>query len=296
MQWYLVSNVCKILYADVVQISGSNYALIAQEIHANGSITNKLNSHNFLPLGSALKAIREILCGLEYLHYNSIIHNDIKPSNILINSNNQALLTDYGISGVSPACGPTTPKNAYILHRAPETATATPTISHSTDIFQLGITLFRLLNGITTIESEFARLGQAQFEAVKASGKLITKSSHLPFIPQAVKRVIEKSTNPDPSKRFASALEMRREVEKLNYAGSWDVDSTGNYIGVGNEYEYRYEISAKPNSQFDLIAYKKNKKSGRETKIKEYTHLAIDEKAKTSNMQQFMLWVVENAS
>lgn len=141
-------NVCKILYADVVPINGSSYALIAQEIQEKGSITNHLNAQNFLSLNKTIKVIREVLCGLEHLHYNSIIHNDIKPSNILVNANGQAVLTDYGISGYSHPSEPTVPKSAYIPHRAPETASDTPLISHATDIFQMGLTFFRLFDAL----------------------------------------------------------------------------------------------------------------------------------------------------
>ncbi len=88
-----------------------------------------------------------------FLHSNGIYHNDIKPSNVLIGSHGQAQLADYGISGVdsSGKSLSITPRNAYKIHRAPETATTTPIINPQTEVYQVGITAFRLLNGISLV-------------------------------------------------------------------------------------------------------------------------------------------------
>lgn len=288
-------NVCKILYADVVSINSASYAVIAQEIQAKGSITNHLNSCNFLNIRSSIKIVRELLCGLEHLHYNNVIHNDIKPSNILINNLDVALLTDYGISGYSPSCGPMVPKNAYVIHQAPETASANPVISFSTDIYQMGLTLYRLVNGITCLENEYIKLGDVAFNQAKVNGKLISSGSYMAFIPSSIKRIISKCVAPNPNDRYSSALEMRREIEKLQFRGAWDVDLNGRMIGCGSACNYIYDIQPKPNSLYDFTASKINKSSNRQTKISEYCRANLVKKDLDSIQKEYFKFVIENA-
>ena len=288
-------NVCKILYADVVPINSANYAVIAQELHEKGSITNYLNSYNFLNIKSAIKVVQELLCGLEHLHYNNVIHNDIKPSNILINNFGVALLTDYGISSYSPSCVPMAPKNVYVIHEAPETASANPVISFSTDIYQMGLTLYRLVNGVTCLENEYNKLGYIAFNQAKLKGKLITSGSYLGFIPSSIKRIINKCVAPNPNDRYSSALEMRRDIEKLQFRGAWDVNSNGKMIGCGNAYDYIYDIHPKQNGLYDFIANKIKKVSNRQTKISEYCRVNVNKKDLDRIKKEFFKYVIENA-
>ena len=46
------------------------------------------------------KYFREMIRGLDYLHYYKIVHGDIKPENILINANGTVKLSDFGCSKV----------------------------------------------------------------------------------------------------------------------------------------------------------------------------------------------------
>ncbi|MEO0804164.1 MAG: serine/threonine-protein kinase [Cyanobacteria bacterium J06642_2] len=127
-------NVVRVHYADVISINSSKIVLIAMEYHDRGSVVKQLNSQNFLQINLAIKIAIDILKGLEYLHENGLYHNDIKPSNILIGETGEGILTDYGISCISPDLKPMQAPSAYILHRAPETHSSN-NISVRTDVY-----------------------------------------------------------------------------------------------------------------------------------------------------------------
>lgn len=283
-------NVVKVHYADVAPHNGGQLVLIAMDYHAMGSILNLKNAENFVPAPRACSAVIDVLRGLEYLHEQHLFHNDIKPSNILIGSQTEALLTDYGISCLSPNLVPTTAPNAYILHRAPETASSN-TISVTTDIYQVGMTLFRLLNGIGLISDLKNRVGIPEFERLKSVGKVPSVNDFRSFIGNDLRRIVIKATHYDSSQRYQSALDMRRALEQIVMPGYWDAEPTGKLFGIRGRCKFSYETS-KSKNDISMTAYRENLSTGRKTKISEFT-AADPKQSKIDNMKrQFMLAVV----
>ena len=258
-------NVVRVHYADVIAHKGVNLVIIAMDHHPQGSVINELNSSNYLDIKRATAVIIDILKGLEYLHENGIYHNDIKPSNILIGHHKQALLTDYGISTASTDLSPQVAPNSYKLHTAPETL-VDDFISVQTDIYQIGLTYFRLINGIGTIRAEMTSKGAKAFNKAKEEESLVVKNSFLPFVPLAVKQIILIALKSNPRERYQSALEMRRALERLALYGYWNIDVTGAEVGHLNQYCYRYS-HLKKGQIIEFTPYKKSS-VGRETRIK----------------------------
>lgn len=283
-------NVVHVHYADIVNFNHANLVIIAMDFHPSGSIISKLNSANFLPITEAIKISIDILRGLEYLHEQRLYHNDIKPSNILLGLKNEGILTDYGISCLSPDLQPAQAPNAYVLHRAPET-NLNNNISIQTDIYQVGLTLFRLINGIGLIRELHQALGKDRFEELKLTDKLLRKQDYKSFVPQNIKRIITKATKANPVERYQSALEMRRALEGIHLHGFWSTNEHGDYIGYFNNQEFRYEIQKNPNG-LKFIPYRKRLASNKETKIGTKTAMGLTQDKLTECISSFMLEVV----
>lgn len=270
-------NVVRVHYADVLSNAGSKLVLIAMDYHPSGSIMGLVNSGNFVVMPRAIAATIDVLRGLEYLHEQHLFHNDIKPSNILIGARNEALLTDYGISCVSPGLVPTAAPNAYVLHRSPET-TLTNTISVTTDIYQVGLTLFRLANGIGLIREQKNRLGAAEFERLKTLGKVPAQEDYMPFVSKDIRRAITKATHPDHTQRFQSALEMRRTLERMKHYGYWDAEPSGELFGILGKDKFTFVID-KSKHGLSMTAYRENTQSGRTTRVSKFCSSGLSQTA-----------------
>lgn len=239
------TNLIKIFNAEIIlykDSSGENKALtlIAEEYHKNGTIKSLLNSHNFIASNVLIQLLEGVLLGLEHLHANGVYHNDIKPANILIDNNGNAVLSDYGISGISKSMLPIQPDNFYLLHAAPETI-KNNLIDQTTDIYQLGCTAFRLANGLDQLNPVLKSGSSADLYQSKIAfdAKFINK-----YYPLKLARIIQKAMAPKES-RFPSALEMRRELERLNFEGYWsdDPNNSNDLAGFCHNYIFRYSIT-----------------------------------------------------
>lgn len=284
------TNVVHVHYADVVSTPSRNFVVIAMDFHKKGSATTQLNPSNFMPMIEAVRITTDILRGIEYLHESALFHNDIKPSNILIGPNCEGILTDYGISCPSLGLKPAKAPNAYLLHRAPETI-ASGNITLATDIYQVGLTLFRLVNGVGTVRDLRSRLGTKRFEELKERGGVPRKQDYLPFIPRSLSRIIAKATKADPAERYRSALEMRRALEAISLAGYWTTDASGNYIGFLGDQTFRF-TREKTGHGYKFNAFRTRRASGNETRVAKMSGTKLSKDEFKEYRKNFMLRVV----
>jgi serine/threonine protein kinase len=113
-----------------------------------GSLSDRID-RGPMPLRTVETYLREIASALDYAHRQGIVHRDIKPDNILINSEGYTLLGDFGIvkllSGESKltATGGLVGTPAYM---APEQAQGGE-IGPATDIYSLGVVAYEMMTG-----------------------------------------------------------------------------------------------------------------------------------------------------
>lgn len=282
-------NVVNIKYADIVQYGEppSPVVVIAMPFYQKGSVLSQLNGGNFLDLDKAIKCLLDVLRGLEYLHENGYYHCDIKPNNILVGNIGEYLLSDYGITCFSPTLTAVQPRQCYLPHTSPETI-SNNIYDARTDLYQLGLTAFRLINGVSEIKSEFLT-DRNEFARTVLGGKIITDSKYQPYVPRSIRRIINKAVALNPNERYQSALEMRRDLEKIMLKGNCTADEHGNIILINKGNLYRYEVVPTGKTTSDLIAYKRNIASDRETRVTTYCQKGLRNKDIKQIIQKFCL-------
>lgn len=283
-------NVVNIKGADVIDVGGSPVVAISMPYYSKGSILSQLNSLNFLDLKETIKCLIDVLRGLEYLHENGYYHCDIKPNNILVGDRSEYILSDYGITTYSPDHQAVTPKQSYLPHISPETISQN-IYDARTDIYQLGLTAFRLINGISEIRDEFDK-DRYKFRDKVLNGTIIKANSYKPYVPHSLRRIISKATHVNPDERFQTPLEMRRALERIQVIGDCTADATGNLQLIQGQNIYRYEIASVKKNNYSLITYKRNIKSGKETRYTKYCLSNLSLKELHRSVQDFCLEII----
>ncbi len=286
------NNVVRVHQADVTRLGQNEYVIIAMDYMPNGPITRLANPSLYIPLPETIRIGRDVLRGLEYLHGHDFFHNDVKPENVLIGPQGQGMLTDYGIVGITQDGAPVPPPTFYKIHAAPEVLNANA-ITAQTDVFQAGLTLFRMAVGLDTLRQKFNALGEQAYYNAVVQANLISASDFPAYVPSRLRRVIQKATNPDLAERYQSALEMRRELEKLNYPGFWTVEANGDFVGCNGAYRYRFEQTKKAGNRYDVCALKQSRQTGRETRCTKYCKKNITNAVAKKEISKFVKAVVE---
>ncbi len=146
-------NIIRVL--DVFEENGTAYYVMD---YIDGRSLNELvKREGPLKEARALRYIRQIAAALQYVHDHHRLHLDVKPSNIMIDGSDQAILIDFGTSkqydevdgentstlmGKTPGYAPIEQMSSRVVQFQP-----------ATDIYALGATFYKLLTGITPLEA-----------------------------------------------------------------------------------------------------------------------------------------------
>ena len=138
---------------------------LVMELVEGTAIDQYCEKHN-LDVNDRLRLFTQVCAAVQYAHQRLVIHRDIKPSNILVTADRVPKLLDFGIAKLldSTAGHETTLLGAMTPEYAsPEQVRGEP-ITTATDVYSLGVVLYRLLTGVSPYPQsartplEFARI------------------------------------------------------------------------------------------------------------------------------------------
>ena len=259
-------NIVDIKEIDVLQIQNKPVPCITMEYLEKGSAQGYLE-RNFITVKKAIKIISDVLFGLEHAHNEGIFHRDIKPGNILFSDNHTAKLSDFGLAyGLANQ-----PFNfaGYNSHLPPEVLQGVNQDELS-DIYALGITFYRLINNIATLNVPYANDADWLNAVIREK---FPKRDFQPHIPKKIQRVLRKAMRANRDDRFQSCLEFRQALQTIKLAINWTYVADGHWKGKCGSDNYDLKMHCKRTGYF--IDFTKN---GR--KDNNYCCAQIDTEAK----------------
>ncbi|MDR3766473.1 MAG: Stk1 family PASTA domain-containing Ser/Thr kinase [Butyricicoccus sp.] len=195
---------------DVVHSDGLDY--IVMELIDGISLKEYLQKKGHLSWQETVFFAQQIARALEHAHSRGIIHQDIKPHNIMLLRDGTAKVTDFGIARLESNQETRVMQEAIgsVHYIAPEQAKGSP-IDARADLYSLGVVMYEMLTGKLPFEGDSAvAIVMQHINSVP-----MMPSEIMPGIPKGMDDIVMHAMCPNVSKRYATAQELYNDLERL---------------------------------------------------------------------------------
>ena len=209
----------KILHPNIIQIyeivgtddeSGLDPYIVME--HFDGKPLDQALKMGPMPQQQLVSVLRQTAEGLRKAHAASVIHRDMKPSNIMMSAAGEVKILDFGIAKALDAkkdlTGQTVLGTPYYM--SPEQAMGQP-VDARTDVYSLGITAFHLLTGKRPFEAK----SKVDVMMMQVKTPLPRVIENAPGTDQRIADIIEKMCCKQPGARFQNCDELLQTIEGL---------------------------------------------------------------------------------
>lgn len=187
-----------------------NKPYIVLKYMIGGSLNDIIKSGASLSLSRVAKWVTQISQALDYAHSKGIIHRDLKPGNVLIDENNDASLTDFGIARVVDGTHLTRtdmPMPGTARFMSPEQAIGADDLDYRSDIYSLAVLTYMLVVG----DYPFDGPNEVAIILKHVDQQPPRPSQANSNLPKTLDKVLLKSMAKKPSQRHQSAGEFAAE-------------------------------------------------------------------------------------
>ncbi|HKI95574.1 MAG TPA: serine/threonine-protein kinase, partial [Gemmatimonadales bacterium] len=180
------------------------------------SLRAKLSREGELPVGEAVRILRDVVDALAYAHREHVVHRDIKPDNVLL-SDNHAVVTDFGVAkAVASSTGESSLTSLGVAlgtpaYMAPEQAAADPHVDQRADIYAVGALAYEMLTGRPPFTGATPQSVLSAHVTQTPEPVTMHRGSVPPALAELVMRCLEKK----PADRFQRAEELRSLFEGM---------------------------------------------------------------------------------
>ena len=184
---------------------------IAMELLEGEDLGHRLNRVGRLHPKDCCVIMAQVARALTKAHAMGIVHRDLKPDNIFLVRDDDreiAKVLDFGIAKLTGAIEGSATKTGAMLgtpyYMSPEQAQGTKAVDHRSDLWSLGVIVFRALTGILPFES--TAIGDLLMRIIV--GPIPVPSQVAPWLPPGFDAWWAKAASRDPALRFQSAKEL----------------------------------------------------------------------------------------
>lgn len=192
-------------------VDNDDSLIIVMEYVEGRSMDRVLSERTSFPEEKVLEFARQLGELLDYLHDRPapIIYRDMKPANLMLQPNGTLKLIDFGTARIyEKNASSDTVSLGTVGYAAPEQYGGMGQTDPRTDIYGLGITLHQMITGKDPTLPPYEILPIRQIN---------------PNLSREMEAIIEKCTQRSPEKRYQSAKELLRDIERASKPGMWEM-------------------------------------------------------------------------
>ncbi|MCP4079044.1 MAG: serine/threonine protein kinase [Planctomycetaceae bacterium] len=206
---------------------------IAQEYVRGQNLRQYLNRHHVVEPILAVSIMRQVSAALSEACQQGVIHRDIKPENIMISSNGEVKVTDFGLARVlDDQRGDLTQIGITMgtpLYMSPEQAEG-GAVDVRSDLYSMGITAWHMLAGHPPFDGE-----NALTIAVKHLNEALPSlQAARPDLPKDLCEIIQKLTNKRPEDRFQNPAAVTKQLRTLEFGEIADWEGLTDKLAVND--------------------------------------------------------------
>src|SRR6058998_929761 len=184
---------------------------IAMEYLDGRSLKELILQRGPAPITVSVEYARQILSALRFAHRKGVVNRDIKPHNVLVNSEGRVKVTDFGIARAGASqmteAGSIVGTAQYL---SPEQARGTD-VDQRSDLYSLGVVLYELLTGVVPFSGD---------TPVEIAMKHLSSAPEPPSmkraeVPRDLDMVVLRALAKDPADRYQSAEEMDADLARV---------------------------------------------------------------------------------
>src|SRR5436190_4563294 len=187
------------------------YFFVAMQYVEGGSLADVLASDHIVDANRAAVIALEICEQLAKFHsaQSTVVHGDIKPSNIHLGHHDTVRLLDFGIAKILRAdCNATNHNFGSPSYCSPERL-ARAEVDQQSDLWALGATLYEMLAGVPPYQAENTRKLESLIRSKRPPRALPAAC------PAGLRLIVIKALAPDPGERYRSALEFKADLQSF---------------------------------------------------------------------------------
>lgn len=185
------------------------YFFVAMQYVEGRSLSEELRSETVIDTNRAAVIALEICEQLAKFHswQSTVVHGDIKPSNIHLGPHDTVRLLDFGIAKtLRPDCDHTAHPFGSPSYCAPERLQRSA-VDQQSDLWAVGATLYEMLTGVPPYVAENTRKLECLIRS-KRPPRALPKSC-----PRALRLIVTKALAPEPEQRYGSAVEFQADLQ-----------------------------------------------------------------------------------
>jgi serine/threonine protein phosphatase PrpC len=196
-----------------------NYLYTVTEFVDGQTLTQWMIDHPRPPLESVRQIVEQVAKGLQAFHRLEMLHQDLRPDNILIDHTGTVKIVDFGstrVAGILETASPADRENLLgtAQYSAPEYFLGEAGTPRS-DLFSLGVIAYQMLSGRLPYGAEVARHRTKDSQRQLRYRPVLDDDRE---IPAWIDEVLRKATHPDPNRRYEELSELVHDLRYPNPA------------------------------------------------------------------------------